>query len=204
MRFNFKILFKTIVEAVSSDGALSDRMCSVIDECAKQIPHPDWDQFRKLDFDSDRYKFNNWIENTFSTGEERPLRKGLWFGISNPVIEGIPTADVYVSAAPEFDKDSIDWASDVDYPETTNHLRSLILFEMYCIAYDSEQGLKNEAEYPLTLAYAAMVAKEVLATSKLSQLIPSLQGAACGFDSGDLLFIGKFVDGKFIPDVRAG
>ena len=98
----------------------------------------------------------------------------------------------------------MEWACDIDRPESANYLGSSVLREIYEIAYASPSGLGNNAEYPLMLAYGGIVVHAILAKNSLPAALHGLKGAAVGFDSGDSIFLGEFVASKFISNVRAG
>jgi hypothetical protein len=64
--------------------------------------------------------------------------------------------------------------------------------------------LGNDAEYPVGLAYGAMAACAALQSARLTGPFAHLLGAAAGFDSGDLLFLGSFSEGWFCPMPEPG
>jgi hypothetical protein len=92
----------------------------------------------------------------------------------------------------------LEWAGENSY------LNSKILKSIYRLAYDRQDGLGNDAEYPLVLAYGAMAVIEALQQPPLPFALRSLQGVSVGYDGGDFLFLGEFRDGHFVTDVMAG
>jgi hypothetical protein len=205
MSYDYSRLFEKIVVAVASDGTFTERMNLVIEECARQRPHADWADLSRIDFDSDSTTLNHWLQIAFAHSDNDGACSGLWFGLFNPASEnGEATADLYVGVSPDFDDTSIEWAGDIAALELENYLDSTVLERIYSIAYTSPSGLGNDAEYPLALAYGGIAARSVLVNSKLPPSLQKLKGAAVGFDSGDLLFLGKFTASKFFSDVRVG
>jgi hypothetical protein len=205
MTYKYDILFDKIIAAVASDGAIVDRMKIVIDECARQRPHDDWEKLSEIDFDADLPALDSWLQNAYATPADAMTRAGLWFGLFNPVNEaGQASADIYVGVAPEYDGSSIDWACDIEALEPGNYLGSRVLQKIYASAYDSRSGLANDAEYPLVLAYGGIMARSVLAKKSLPAGLHGIKGAVVGFDSGDSLFLGEFVASTFRSNVRAG
>jgi hypothetical protein len=204
MAYNYVRLYEKIIGSVLGKGSISDRLYAVIEECEEQLPHPDWERMRKIDFNTDSQKIKNWLDAAFANSAPKTHREGLWFGLHNPVISGKVSAGVYVSAAPEFDTKSIEWACGIEAPHNDGYLKSAVLCEIYSIAYESSNSLKNDAEYPLALAFGAIAAHDSLLEFALPLGLRGLRGAAVGFDSGDFLFLGKFIENKFIPSVRAG
>jgi hypothetical protein len=111
-----------------------------------------------------------------------------------------------VGCSPDFDEQDIDWASELHTTTDSNYLNSKVLHELYARAYrDGEGALGNDAEYPLALAYGAMAAIQSLqGAGQLAAGLSSIQGAAAGYDSGDFLFIGTVINGRYNRCVKAG
>jgi hypothetical protein len=205
MAYDYNRLFEKIIAAIASDGTITKRMNLVIEECARQRPHADWIDLSRIDFDGDSKALNQWLQVAFAHANSKEIRSGLWFGIFNPANEnGEATADLYVGVSPDFEETSNEWAGDIEERELANYLDSNVLARIYSIAYDAPSGLGNDAEYPLALAYAGMAAHSILSVNDMPAALQGLKGAAVGFDSGDLLFLGEFVASQFISNVRAG
>ena len=204
MAYAYDRLFEVITGAVQSNRSIGERMRLVVTECETQRPHPDWAQFRTLDYSADAEAMTRWLDLALSGEVFEDRYQGLWFGLNNPVRAGIATADLYAGATAQFESDSLDWAtSPIVNPEQCE-LESAVLASVYRLAYGSEGGLENDAEYPIALAYGAIVSCEVLARSERHAMFKHLRGAAAGFDSGDFLFIGEFENGRFRKCVVAG
>lgn len=205
MSYNYQKLFDVIVREVGADGSLGIRMMAVVDECESQLAHKDWEAIRKIDFDADANHLERWLKGAFAAASTPNTLRGLWFGLNNPVVGGETTADIYVAASESFNESSIDWAVDADFFPTSGNLGSNGLASIYHIAYGSREGLENDAEYPLVLAYGAMLARAAIESLSITQSsLPMLEGAAVGFDSGDLLFLGRVEDGVFRTHICAG
>jgi hypothetical protein len=203
MTYAYSRLYDKIIAAVDSEGSIADRMQVVINECAEQRPHSDWSRLANIDFNADDQKIELWLGGAILDPTATHRREGLWFGLFNPIFAGKPTADIYVSAAPDYDQVSIEWACDIEKRHAGSCLESKILKEIYSIAYESSGGLNNDAEYPLVLAYGGIVAHTALLTMAATYLSAEFRGAAVGFDSGDFLFLGDFDNSKFVSKVRA-
>lgn len=179
-------------------------MLSIITECESQCPHPDWSLLKKIDFNQDVASLDTWLSKAFSEASQATNFKGLWFGLFNPIYDEEPTADIYVAVKTEFDSEEIEWACEATSSPAARILHSKVLDAIYRIAYGKDCGLANDAEYPLVLAYGAMLAKAALEKAKFESPFDTLAGAAVGFDSGDSLFLGEFSGGKFVCNIRAG
>lgn len=128
----------------------------------------------------------------------------MWFGLNNPVVDDRPTADIYVCASKKYETGSLDWTvGPVVCPES-GYLNSRVLAAVYDLAFSSDAALGNDAEYPLVLAYGAMVARKALESVRLSGPFADLSGAAAGFDSGDFLVLGSFREGRLRAKIEAG
>lgn len=202
--YDFELLYKSILAAVAASGSIGQRMHAVIDECERQLPHADWERLRGIDFDADLPLLESWLTDAWREGAVRGGDRGLWFGLFNPVDaqEGA-TSDMYLASGPSYDGQSLDWPGEIDLRDGVSYLHSAVLAAMYRIAYGRPDGLRNQAEYPLALTYAAIAARTTLAQGLLPAELASLRGAAAGFDDGDALFIGEFDNLRFCLQLRA-
>jgi hypothetical protein len=202
MRYDYRRLFAAILDSLAESGSATERMRTVVDECDRQNPHPDWEVMRKIDFESDFLRAEDWIGEALHRFEGDDKLHGIWFGLHNPIYEGEETADLYVGASSGFDDASIDWACDLLPVSSSPRFRSHALNSIHVQAYKTGE-LRNDAEYSLILAFGAMLS---LAAMELIDALkfPSLAGAAVGFDSGDFLFLGRFSGGKFVRDFAVG
>jgi hypothetical protein len=179
-------------------------MGEIIGECAAQLPHPDWDRFREIPYDGETSTLSPWLHRAFGQGWHHSRSKGLWVGLIQVDYDGEMAADMYAAASPSYDPASLDWAYEVKVNGSASDLKSKTLATIYRLAYGRPEGLGNDAEYPLVLTYGAIAVREALEAGPLPAALQSLQGAAVGFDSGDILFLGEFVDGKFVARPREG
>jgi hypothetical protein len=202
--YDFQALFAEISQQVSAPGPLGPRMARLIDWCEPRRPHPDWQRLRALDYDQDVPRLASWLASALRDAPASGQFQGLWFGLCNPVVDGEATADLYVVGSSQFDPADIEWAVDADYRPEAGDLGSAALAGVYRIAYASEDGLQNDAEYPLVLACGAMLARAALEAAPLAGPFGAARGAAVGFDSGDFFFLGPFSEGRLQLDLRAG
>ncbi|BDG04795.1 hypothetical protein [Anaeromyxobacter oryzae] len=161
--------------------------------CASNRPHADWERFRTLDFDAELQRLRGWLGRVLHSAPPDPSVTGLYFGLFNPVYDdGEPVADVYVAGGIY---GSGDWLSSVSehwFPEG-RYAHSELLAQVYRTAYASEGSLGNDAEYPLVLGFGVLAAKHLcqdLGQQLLARGRTELWIAA-GFDSGDVLTLGR-------------
>ncbi|MEX3974347.1 hypothetical protein [Paraburkholderia caribensis] len=206
MSYDYARLVEKIIEVAAADGTTTQRMLEVSEECARQKPHLDWALFSKIDFEADLIRIERWLSTAFGAQSTHNVVRGLWFGLSNLGNDTSSIVDVYVGGSPSFDADGIAWASEVFPVDERNYLGSEVLHEIYKQAYREVEGsLGNHAEYPLALAYGAIVAIQTLkGEGALPLSLTSVVGAATGFDSGDFLFLGTLQQGHFHKSIRVG
>lgn len=204
MAYDYSALFVSIGAAAAGEGSLTERMHTLIAHCERQVPHRDWSRMRQIDYEADRHVLGQWLTTFFAEAPPSASFKGLWFGLNNPVVDDQPTADIYVSASTKYETGSLDWAVGPVFCPESGYLNSRVLAAVYDLAYSSDAGLGNDAEYPLALAYGAMVARQALESVRLSGPFANLSGAAAGFDSGDFLVLGSFLEGRLRARVEAG
>lgn len=197
------MLYKSLLGAIAARGTIGQRMHAVIDECERQLPHPDWACLRGIDFDADLGLLGQWLAAAWQEGALHAGHHGLWFGLVNPIRQDKgATSDVHVASGPSYDSHSLDWPGEIDLRDGVSYLDSAVLDELYRIAYATPGGLRNDAEYPLALAYAAIAATTALEQGPLPRELASLRGAAAGFDDGDALILGVFDNLRFCPQPR--
>ncbi|NVE01740.1 hypothetical protein [Massilia sp. BJB1822] len=206
MSYDYKKLLEKIIEVIGADASVTQRMLAVIEECSRQKPHPDWDVFSDIDFEADALAIHDWLSSAFGNPEQQHCMRGLWFGLVNLSDGCNTTSDIYVGGSPDFDNSAIDWISEIFAITECNYLNSRVLHEIYAKAYrDGSGALGNHAEYPLALAYGAIVAVQTFREDGLlASNLASLRGAAAGFDSGDFLFLGSIEQGRFYPNIKTG
>ncbi len=205
MSYDYSKLFEKIIEVIGAEVSTTQRMLAVIEECSRQKPHPDWELLASINFEADGPAIRHWLSSAFETLEPKSVH-GLWFGLVNLSDGNSTTADVYVGGSPNFDEEGIDWASEITSITELSYLNSIVLHDIYTIAYRTGTGhLGNDAEYPLALAYGAIAAIQALRDDGLlASNLSSVKGAASGFDSGDFLFLGAVEDGHFHTRIKAG
>jgi len=188
-------LFEKISQVVRGNDSRTVRMRELIDFCSARSPHPDWQRFSTLPFESDCESSKTWLKRALGWRAVALEFRGLWFGLANPERDGRATLDLYVGGSLEFSVDDMDWASELEMVSDDAYLNSAVLASIYEISYSSDGSLGNAAEYPLGLAYGCMVALDAVESGGAG--IVKSGGAAAGFDSGDFLRLGIFSDGAF-------
>lgn len=193
MALNLANMHRFIVKEIASQRAMRESMDRIISKCAKGHPHDDWDKIAALPYEN-LDDLRNWIERPFRDEPSKKKLAGLWCGLFNPVYSGKPSADIYICGSTRFDPSPEDnsWAVGPDWWPEARYAQSAVLAKLYKIAYRKD-GLGNNAEYPLCLAYGGLAVRDLLRAADPTVFLgksPSL-GVAVGFDSGDFVLIGK-------------
>jgi hypothetical protein len=193
MALNLATMHGFVVKEIASRRSLRESMDRVIAKCSKGHPHHDWEKLRALPYE-DLDDLREWIEKPFRLEPSKKKLKGLWFGLFNPVYERDPVADIYVCGSTRFDPSPVDnsWAVGPDWWPENRYARSSVLARVYKIAYRKD-GLGNNADYPLCLAYGGLSVRELLRACEPSMILGSSGslGVAVGFDSGDFVLVGE-------------
>jgi hypothetical protein len=142
--------------------------------------------------DGDLPRLREWLQAIMQTMPPPAKITGLWFGLFNPGTGGGGvTADLHVMGAP-YSAEDHDWIFKDRWGQgSTPNAESAVLHEIYQIAYARKDGLGNDAEYPLCLAYAALAIRHLAQSLGPSLLRDADQRVLnVGFDSGDFICIG--------------
>lgn len=201
MKFDYHKLLQVIGQAATTSRTATECLSVVISECERQIPHPDWARLREIDFEADAAQVHGWLSRVLA-GSSTTQPDALTFWLMTFATEDGETVDLCGTPASTQGADYPDWQFEELRDET--FLESKVLQQIYALAYDNVEGLGNEAEYPLTLAYAVMAARLALADAVQRSLLPSLQAAVVGFADGDFLYLGSSVEGEFHLNIRIG
>lgn len=195
MALNLARMHSFIDKEIRAGRPLAESMERVIRKCEKSLPHDDWAELLNIPLD-DSKRLTKIARNWFRNRKLKAVINGLWFGIYNPANGRWPIADFHVCGAASFidSRDNNSWASDITWAPD-DRAYSPVLEAIYKIAY-RDNGLSNNAEYPLCLAYTALAVRDLL-----TELNPSLflrnsdsVGVAVGFDSGDFIILGTLTE----------
>jgi hypothetical protein len=178
-------------------------MGEIIAICSRDAPHADWSRLSTLDYDGDVESLAPWIAGVFERQPAPFPIQGLWIGLFNPSKGGKVWADMYVGSVAEYAADDEElgwlWKGKRHYPENAD-ANSASLRSIHQIGYDAKDGLGNNAEWPLCLAFGAFAVRSLL-QGKSPRLVVSTApriGVAVGFDSGDMLKVGELTDKGFV------
>jgi len=190
----------TIRAQLANGGKISSQMGAVIDIAEKLHPHDDWAKFRKIPYDRIA-PMRNWLTHRFSVEPPQTPVAGLWFGLCHTK-HGSKSADLYLSASTRFSADdpTFRWARDAEYQPDYCFARSQLLWKIYQYAHRKPGGLKETAERPLCIAYAAFVIARLM-----SELDPRMflnhyesAGVAIGFERGEAMLLGELKKDGFL------
>jgi hypothetical protein len=193
---DFRATFETIRATTASRLSVSDGMQTVIDACARSVPHDDWDRLRAIDYGVHVDDLRAWVKSVLRDEPPAGPIEGLWFGLFNPVAGGQTSFDVRFAGTATYDSSDEDWlwTSKQTY-RPSGSAGSRALRDVYRIAYSSPDALGNSAEWPLGLAFVGLAARSILSGAIKSMLGSApVIGVAVGFDDGDMFKVGELGD----------
>ena len=162
-------------------------------------PHEDWQKMSGIPINAEPDAFTEWLQQLLTREHPTAEVVVLWFGLFNPVDDaGRVSMGLYVAGSNSEDP----YESGVeDYWVEGRYFTSQVLDTIYQAAYESENGLGNNAEYMLGLGYASSLVK--YASQRLGVLL-AIGGAesrkiVVGFDNGDSIDIGSVTSEGFQP-----
>jgi hypothetical protein len=210
MKIKARPVLQAIQKHLRTQTPVSVGMKEVISICEKYLPHRDWKRMAKIDYDSDVARLRSWIPRVYKKEPPPFVTVGLYFGLCNPCTlndygePGRIWADMYIGMLgqyqPRDSKQKWLWGENRHYPEC-GYARSKALRRIYQIAYaDEDEGLGNEAEYPLCLAFGALAVCSLLRSLLAKVRVEAPVGIVVGFDEGDLLTIGELTKAGFVPN----
>jgi hypothetical protein len=190
------VVWRGLPEYVMSIRPPCEVIGQVIDICEGQRRHDDWQRLRALEWDGGVTRVAEWLHDVLQRKPPPQTVRGLWFGVNNPVdADGRTRSDLYVAGTSEYDPDDEDlgWVSSgIYYPDAQP--APACLTDMYRIAYMRDDGLQNDAEWPVALVFGCVAvarALEALGRSRDSWRPGAPAGVVCGFDGGDFIFVGE-------------
>lgn len=192
MKVDTAAVWKQINAVLVADLSVDAKMQRVIDVCDASFPHPDWKTLRSIDYSGAVRELASWFGDVVEADPPDIMIRGVWVGVCNPVVDGKVRADMYFAGAERFDREDPDWASEADYYPEDAYAGSSALRAIYEIAYGSRNGLGNEAEWPLALAFPVFAVRDLLAQATPALFRGSSPiGVSVGFDSGDFFDVGE-------------
>ncbi|HUP68641.1 MAG TPA: hypothetical protein VM142_02380 [Acidimicrobiales bacterium] len=148
-------LFTEVEHFARTASSPAEAVGELVRLCRERRPHADWNALLALDFADDALRIRRWISEVFTAHPPGDDVTHLWFGLGD---EGNL---LYVIGYPwnPFDEDRI--ASVVWDPERCADSRVLAAIVAIADA-DPDEGLGNDASYPLCLGYAGVTLRLAL------------------------------------------
>lgn len=210
MSLNHAAVFDRIRRLIALDQSVSAGMREIIAICAADVPHADWDALALIDYDADVESLRGWIPRVFGAQKPSFPIRGLFVSLCTPgTEEGEIWSDLELMATPGYDAADPDgawmFAKDRFYPEDAA-ANSSALRSIYGMAHGSHRvgqkvpgKLRNDAEWPLGLAFAALAVRTLVTGQTAANIDPRSQsiGVVAGFGDGDMLTIGELTTRGF-------
>jgi hypothetical protein len=188
----FNLVADSIIESIKNDIPFVEGNNKIINICKNSYKHNDWNDIQNIDYSSVPNDFFqcilpdlDYIENNIN---------GLSFLITTPILDnGEPSFVIECGGTDKYEKNDnkIGWDSELKWLRQINwsssyYLFSNALYEMYKIA-NRENGLGNEAEYPLGLSISVIGINEMIRMIEKTIIKDKIIGVVAGFHDGDLL-----------------
>lgn len=159
--------------------------------CREVQPEAEWDRYAHLDWQGDIGRARDWFGSLLRDDPPGPTITGFWFGIFNPLVDGLPASDYYIVGSAHYPSD--DWITDQDWEPVGRYAHSPAQAAMYQLAERDGPDVLAVVDYVLTFAHAAATVNDLMAQTELHLVLgKSLRkGFAVGHDSGDALFLGE-------------
>jgi hypothetical protein len=181
----------------------------IVDLCAAALPHPDWAALRALDYEAELPALRAWFERVLEEEPPPAPLRGLFFTLCHPMPDAeTVTTDLELVGTGAYDPadPQLRWLHRRSYfPE--RYAGSAALDQLYAVAHGThefgrevEDTLGQDAEWPVGLAFAVVVARAILEGRTPAELPTDAEtlGIAAGWE-GDLLLIGELTAAGFVP-----
>jgi hypothetical protein len=200
------------VERLARAGTAPDfgaGLTEIIDLAAAQTPHADWARLRAVDTAGEAAHLRAWFEASLAAQPPAEPLHGLFFTVCNPVLaNGDATTDLDLGGTRFSDAEDPGWLFTQVY-RPPSYAGAPFLHQLYGIAYGTRDYrhpvsgvLKNDAEYPLGLAYAVLAAHAILdgRTSRDVPCAAPVISVAAGFGEGDIALVGDLTATGLVPN----
>lgn len=203
-RFDAEEFFAQIQRTVRKQPTFRAGMLAMLQWCAKQQPHADWEKLSKLAFTADATAAKAWFSSLL-TKEPAPFPvHGLYF----PLVELVNSRENDVTALAvaftgqyEPDDEERLWAvGDLRHDPKRGLFKGPALQKAVELCH-REDGLSDDGVYQYGLIYAAMLSQSLL-TPALHKALGAPRepiGVLVGWSDGDNLLLGELKRNGFVP-----
>lgn len=164
---------------------------TAIDLCRSVWNGGVWDQIAALDWEADRRHCRLWLRRLLESEPPGPSITGFWFGIFNPVRDGVAASDLYITGSNSYPSD--DWLFESTWEPAGRYAVSPLLTTIHRLAAGSDAEALGVADYVLTFAHAGSAVNDFVDHLDREVMVggAAARGIAIGHDSGDGLFLGE-------------
>ncbi|MEX0676566.1 MAG: hypothetical protein WD063_05795 [Pirellulales bacterium] len=189
----YQTAYRHIESIIQERTSVSEGIASLLQLCNKLQPSPIWKKLSTLNFEGDCRQLAHWLKQLLIAEPPENEINGFWFGLFNPIVDGEPTAGLYLCGSTRFDpkREDPDWPCNPGYFPDGRYADSTVLDSIYKTAYEKKSDVSNFAEYVLCLGYVSLIAARWCRGAMQPMLLGNtpLRAVAVGFDSGDRLLI---------------
>ena len=165
-------------------------MAAIIAKCRLLLPSADWDAFASLPYGGDAGRLEAWARAEIGRLPKSPMG-GLWFGLVEIGSHSSRAKNALYLAASSGPSDR--WMDHIDLRPVDNTYAPLqSLTALPTSSQKTPGGIESEASWALSLAFAALAVRSALPNLAKAHGLPTVAiPVAVGFDSGDLLQLGR-------------
>jgi hypothetical protein len=183
------------IERIVRSGLTVPRgMEALITYCEENCPSPVWREIRTLDLDADVAHLGRWLRQVLLTEPPSSEIEAYWFGLFNPLEDGVESCDLYVAGSDHFNPDDLspEWAVNPSYFPGGRYAESRVLVDLHQGLALADENAFDFGDYTLCLGYACLAVAEICAAVGPTILLGprTSRAVAVGFDSGDLVLLG--------------
>ena len=189
MKFNIRRSHSAVTALVLGSSGIVRGMADIFDLCEQWHPATDWQPVRRLAYEEDVLRLSDWLRDVLTNEPPDPTIGAYWFGLFEPIVDGLPKCGLYVAGAEAYDPDVPDadaFCGPSYWPER-RYAHSDVLNELYRFGSRQSDGARAEAHYALCLAYSGLAVCSIIERVGPELLLGgrSTRSVAYGFDSGD-------------------
>lgn len=190
-------VMQSVAASAKAGAGVTRVMPQAIDLCRQIESEARWDLYTEYDWRQDAQHCRNWLAELLLDDAPGSAITGFWFGIFNPMRQGRPRSDFYVTGSAHYP--SVDWVFSQDWQPSGRYAHSPGQAALYRLAESEGPNIVAIVDYVLTFAHAAATVNDLIVEIDSSRLLDGAErrGIAVGHDSGDALFLGELNSGGF-------
>lgn len=207
MTFDPNTFFAALSTTIRAQKPFQTGLREMIDWCAQQAPHADWEKVSALPFADDEKKAAKWIPDVLKKYPAPFEVRGLYFGLAEMAnAKDEEFADLYVAFMGQYDPADKEakwvFGEKRHYPEASSLRVKTLKAAGLIFNRESGEGLGNTGNYLFCMSYTLLLVTSLMTSELYGRLGGSARGIGilAGWDSGDLVRPGELTARGFVPN----